>query len=391
MPNYEDIRDYFDRSDLLQSAVRGVASVSIVTGFTLDVDPLWSHYYDVENSLVDFDQAPLWTSDPRFYLYDRLASPSGALPLQPPDLGYRRRDLNKTPHAWKLEAGLFRDATNRERLPVVLTVVHRPLRARGAGDSGEEDVRLLQQLIQTARNQPVLLRVEERPRARFAFTCGDEISIPPSKSGTLGGVLSDARGVCYGVTCAHVAETNDSVYDTRGNQIGLCVAHTSHVSLAGAKVCDPVNLLAPSQIPGNGPEVNMLDCALIKLAAQVMRAPISGVAQALSPGQSVVLTGAATQTTRHWLGSLCLSYAFSDGGQSYCFRDAIEVLPQPRGLLGCTTVPVQGDSGGWILTDDRPPEWAGLFFGEDGKRGFAVRAKWALEWAQKSTGLVLTP
>jgi hypothetical protein len=63
---------------------------------------------------------------------------------------------------------------------------------------------------------------------------------------------------------------------------------------------------------------------------------------------------------------LCLSYGFSCGGQNFCFRD-VELIPQPSGIFGRAIVPTQGDSGGWVLSDDQPAEWAGLFFGEDGK------------------------
>lgn len=393
MASYEDIRAYFRVSELLQNAARNAAKIAIVTGFTLDIDPLWCHLYDVENNLVDLAQAPLWTSDPRFFLYDRISALPGLLPLQPPDRGYRRRDLNKVVSEWEREAEAFHKVTGRKRLPVVLTIVHRPLHAPRTGEAPEnDDTSLLQQLVITTRGAGVLVRIEERPQARLAVASGDEITVPPAKSGTLGGILDDQnRVVSYGITCSHVARTKDAIYDVTGNQIGVCTADTPRVSLANPRVCDPVNLATPNPLPGNGPDVNMLDCSLIELNSAVTRPTIAGVAQALSPGQSVVLTGAVTRTTRHWLGSLCLSYSFSSGGQNFCFRDSIELIPQPSGLLGRATVPTQGDSGSWVLTDDQPPEWAGLFFGEDGKRGFAIRAKWVHEWAQQTTGAILTP
>lgn len=386
MASYEDIRNYFDNSDLLQQAVRRTAEFPIVTGFTLDIDPLWSHLYDVENNLVDLAQTPLWRSDPRFFPYDRFGSSAGALPLQPPDRGYRRRDLHRTPSQWKNETETFRNNTNRERLPLTLTVVHRPLRA-----SQPEDTDLLQALVSVVREQRVAVRIEERPRARLALASGDEITIRPATSGTLGGVLKDPAGRAYGITCAHVAQTPDDIYDTAGSRIGTCTADTARFALASPRVCDPVNLAPPSPSPGNGPDLNMLDCALIDLSASVSHPSIAGVAPALSPGQSVTCTGAMTGKTHHWLGSLCLSYGFAGGGQTFCFRDVIELVPQPIGFFGRSVVPTQGDSGGWVLTDDTPPEWAGLFFGEDGKRGFAIRAKWVHDWAQNVAGRTLTP
>jgi hypothetical protein len=360
MASYEDLRKYFDESKLLQQAVRSAAEIPIVTGFTLDIDPWWSYSYDVENDLVDRTQTPPWRSDPRFFRSD--GEPRNV--LLPPDRGYRRRDLHKPIPGWE------------KRLPIVLTVVHRPLRASQEGDTG-----LLQQLVRAMREAGAAVRIEERPPARLALASGDQITVSPAASGTLGGVLKDQAGASYGITCAHVAQTNDDIYDAANNKIGVCTADTARVPLASHQVCDPVNLAAPSPSPGNGPDLNMLDCALMKLSAKVAHPSIAGVAPALSPGQSVTVTGAVTGTTRHWLGSLCLSYGFASGGQTFCFRDSIELVPQPSGVLGRTIVPTQGDSGSWVLTDDQPPEWAGLFFGEDGKRGFAVRAKWVHDWA----------
>jgi hypothetical protein len=387
MASYEDIRAYFDGTALFKDVVRIAARVPIVTGFTLDIDPLWGRLYDIENNLED-PHDPF--RDNRF-LYAALPS-SSIPPPQPYGRGYRRRDLRKPVSMWKRETEIFRQNTGRERLPVTLTVVHRPLRAARPGERLEEDdTSLLQQLVQSILAVPVLVRIEERPRARLALASGDQITVPPTNSGTLGGVLNDQAGVSYGITCSHVVQTNDTVYDSGGNQIGICTADTRRVTLPSPRICDPVNLTAPHPIPSNGPDVNMLDCAVVLLLPTVTRPTIAGVAQALSPGQSVVHTGAATGTTRHWLGSLCLSYGFSSGGQDFCFRDAVELLPQPSGLFGHTVVPTQGDSGGWVLTDDQPPDWAGLFFGEDGRRGFLIRAKWVHEWAQQNTNSILTP
>ncbi|KEQ08275.1 hypothetical protein GV67_00040 [Pseudorhizobium pelagicum] len=114
----------------------------------------------------------------------------------------------------------------------------------------------------------------------------------------------------------------------------------------------------------------------------------------LTIGQDVTIDGAAGRT-RCKLGALAISYAFSKGGTDYCFRDAIELKPQPRlpigGALGHLTaaMPTQGDSGAWVLTCDATPVWAGVFFGEDGMRGFAIRSAWAHAWAEQVTGTTL--
>jgi hypothetical protein len=410
MPTYEDLRAYFQETGELREVASRASEVGIVSGFTLDVDPLWSLFYDLEQGLVDWppEMAPWarhWLDllnlvhfDARWRTWPWDFDSPVLVWARTRYQGYRRRDLYAKVTAWQNLEARYRELTNKRRLPVTTTIVHRPVRPpREAQADESEDQEALRRLISIAREAPVVVRVEERPRARFALTCGAGIRTSGGKSGTLGGVLHDgASNRLYGVSCAHVAKTGDTIADASSKPIGTCNADTALIPLPGSAVCDPINLAVPSSFPGNGPDVNMLDCALIELAVPVSPPAIAGVAHRLSPCQNVVLHGAATGTTRHKLGSLCLSYSFAEGGQDFCFRDAIELLPQPWGPFGgtlghvMTKLPTQGDSGGWVLTDDDPPHWAGLFFGEDGQRGFAIRASWVYDWVQRAFGSSLS-
>lgn len=393
MPTYEDLRTYFEESGPLREAARVAASVPIVRGFALDVNPIWAFLYDIEYRLISWphNQFPV-PIDWLIHLHSA-GTPTGPFLqwMKTRYQGYRRRDLNRPVSAWQEVApkhGLL--------LPVTLTIVHHPLRTP-LKDRGEErdEQEYLNSLVEIARSFSPNIRIEERPNAQLALASGDKIQAP--NSGTLGGVLDDRQGNSYGVTCAHVATSGHQVFDNAGQLVGACVAAVPRVTLPGRTVCDPVVLAMPNPYPGNGPDVNMLDCALVSMSVPVTRPKIGGVATSLTPGQDVTLSGAKTHTTSHKLGSLCISYCFSRGGKDYCFRDSIELLPQSRGPFGgalgrlIATVPVQGDSGGWVLTDEQPPAWAGLFFGEDGNRGFAIRASWIHDWAQQTTGTQLNP
>lgn len=405
MPTYEDLRAYFQESGDLQEVARRASTVPIVSGFTIDIDPLWSFLYDLENNLDNWSpEMSWWPADWSHFLnFFKFDDPWNLYqPLLPwartRYQGYRRRNLHATVEAWQKLEEHYKHRTGRRRLPLTMTIVHRPVRPPREADMEEGgDQEALRSLVALVREASVAVRVEERPRARFALAGGDGIKASRSKSGTLGGALEDClTKKLYGVSCAHVAKTGDAVTDSSAKPIGTCNADTRRVPLPAVKVCDPVNLAVPSPAPGNGPDVNMLDCALIELTVPMSNLPIAGVAHRLSPGQNVVLHGAATRTTRHKLGSLAISYSFAEGGQDFCFRDAIELLPQPWGPFGgtlghmMTKVPTQGDSGGWVLTDDDPADWVGLFFGEDGQRGFAIRASWVHDWAEKTVGCSLS-
>lgn len=399
MPTYDDLRAYFDESPLLRALVATAASNPIVSGFTLDVDPVWGYCYDFENDLIDMPPLPPWFRSDR-WAFEAWTAQIAWGPIgwwMSRFQGFRRRDLYATVKSWEELEQSAREWTGRRRLPVTITIVHRPLRSDIA--SSAADTEALRGLVSTVRQAEVFARIQERPRARFAFAAGDAITTSAGKNGTIGGVLVDKTGgTQYGVTCAHVASAGDIVFDSSGAVIGKCRADTARLPLPVPMKCDPISLAAPNPMPGNGPTVNMLDCALIEcVRGGSLTAPASsGVARTLSPGQNVILNAPMTRKTRHKLGALTIGYEFIEGNQDFCFRDAIELLPQPRGPIGgligaaFATVPVQGDSGGWVLTDDAAAQWAGLFFGEDGHRGFLIRAAWAFDWAQTAVHRALS-
>lgn len=392
MPTYEDIRGYFAESETLQNVARQAAEVPIVTGFTLDIHPLWTLLYDLEDGTLAPDfPIDLWI-DRLFARWDL----TGVWPHSgwsgPAFQGYRKRDLWQPLELWsKLPTWSGRKAKGG---PVVLTLVHRPISTPLAGETNpsEGDEADRARLIAIANESEAFVLVEERPQARLAFAPGDAIRTSQGRSGTCGGTLIDSNGTPYGMSCAHVAETGDAITDHTGTHLGHCAHHTALVPLGANSVCDPVLLPAPNPSPGNGPQVNMLDLSLIDLAqTPTPTHTLGGVAASLTIGQDVVVDGART-FARCRLGSLALSYAFWKDGQTFCFRDSIELVPRPRfGLAGplgtlFSPLPTQGDSGAWVLTEDTPPAWAGVLFGEDGQRGYCIRASWAHAWAENILG-----
>ncbi|NNM72072.1 hypothetical protein [Enterovirga aerilata] len=389
MPTYDDLRDYFDRSEEFQRVTRQAAEVPIVSGFTIDVDPLWTFLYDAEEGSygADFPVEPWLDHVYRSpFLWHRLSSADWP---QPSFQGYRRRDLHRPVRLWSEVNGWY--GRKRCASPVILTIVHRPVRTPVAETTSDDEAHR-RRLIEIANASGALVRVEERPEATLAFAPGDGILTSQGRSGTYGGTLTGRNGTVYGMTCAHVAETNDAVSDSAGTALGTCRHHTNLVTLAAGTVCDPVGLPMPNPYPGNGPSVNMLDLSLIELAAPPATArTLGGVAASLTIGQDVVFEGAHNRVGCR-LGSLAISYGFRRSGSSYCFRDTIELKPKPRfglgGALGTifSSLPAQGDSGAWVLTSDTPPVWAGVFFGEDGHRGYCIRASWAHAWATSLVG-----
>ncbi|HUC16761.1 MAG TPA: hypothetical protein VMA37_03625 [Acetobacteraceae bacterium] len=389
MPTYEDLRAYFDQSETLQSVARQAAAVQIVTGFTIDVHPLWILLYDLEEGAFGADfPSKAWI--------DRFVHFFPVLPTWPfPDWpvpafqSYRRRDLKRQVALWPEFSRWFRKTGAGS--PIMLTIVHRPI-CTPISDEPNNDEADRARLIEIANASPAFVQVEERPQATLAFAPGDGIKTSQGRSGTYGGTLTDQSGNKYGMSCAHVAATGDPISDNAGAHLGMCTHHTTLSALGAGTVCDPLILPMPVPSPGNGSSVNMLDLSLIDLtAAPASARTLSGVAKSLTIGQDVEVDGAITKTKCR-LGSLAISYAFTRGGKSYCFRDSVELKPRSKwgigGALGTllSTLPTQGDSGAWVLTQDAPPAWAGVFFAEDGQRGYCIRAKWAHDWAENLVG-----
>jgi hypothetical protein len=402
MPTYDDLRAYYQESQPLRELSASAAQLPIASGITVEIDPLWALIHDLEagwNNPAEVRPLLDWL------LSERSSWPAafpagwldGRLALMNQHQGYRRRDLQLTSSLWNRAVSRFESATGRKRLPLILTIVHRPVSTPAGSDTAAEaDLEALSTLYGMVMKAAVYVQVDERPLARFAISAGDGILTSAGKAGTVGGILHDvAAGKAYGVTCDHVATMSTAVSDSHGVGLGPCIADTPRVPLLGV-ISDPAALPRPSPFPGNGPAVNMLDCALVELTPTTGAQPsYHGIASSLTQGQSVVLSGA--QTAGHYnLGSLAIAYLFSDGTQCFCFTDAIELIPQPRGPFGgfvgqlFTQVATQGDSGAWVLTAEAPPVWAALFFGEDGSRGFAIRASWVHDWAEHAVGSALT-
>lgn len=391
MPTYEDLRAYYDASETFQGVTRQALEVPIVTGFTVSVDPIWAILYDAEEGV----------EGPEFRLgvwFDRLMRSSWDVQWQSVDWllpgfqGYRRRDLRRNVRYWQDVNG-YR-GRGKDESPVILTIVHRPIRTpvKEGREGGEGDEADRLRLIEIANAARALVRVEERPEARLAFAPGDGIVTSQGRTGTYGGTLTARDGRQFAMSCAHVAETGDTIFDAAGFPLGACKHHTPLATLAPGVACDPANLAMPTPSPGNGPSVNMLDLSLTELAVAPSSArTLGGVASSLTIGQDVMVEGAISRIGCR-LGSLAISYGFRRNGQSYCFRDSIELLRRPRfglgGPLGTifSQLPTQGDSGAWVLTEDTPPVWAGVFFGEDGRRGYCIRAAWAHAWAENLEG-----
>lgn len=93
------------------------------------------------------------------------------------------------------------------------------------------------------------------------------------------------------------------------------------------------------------------------------------------------------------VGGMVITYC--PGNSNVCFENMFEVRPpssggvvSPRVRNFLATVPMQGDSGGWLETIS-PVEWCGVLVAADSLMGYALEADDILSEANATFGMQL--
>jgi hypothetical protein len=248
----------------------------------------------------------------------------------------------------------------------------------------------------TFEDTRLTVRLETRPLARLAsdpkahtrpLVGGLSIGAAPSLAGTLGGILRDASGKSFALTCDHVLANQSVVYqpaklDNSGaSRVGTVVTTSGLKPVALGGICNPYN---PSMA------INDFDIALIELDQNIPTpevldiGPIHGRTPktSMAPSLAVEFTGRSSGNRSLIVGGLAVAYSFRDNaGQAVCFRNLFE-LKWPRFSRLVLGRPVKsGDSGAWVCTQGASgTEWCGVIMGEDRLHGFAMLSESIEGW-----------
>jgi hypothetical protein len=257
-------------------------------------------------------------------------------------------------------------------LPFIVKVIARPVSPEFFETRG--------QLVALVTRQDFFAIVETRPPGTLAASPGDKC-LAGGVPGTIGGFLRDLnKGQVYATTCGHVASTG-AIVTVAGNHLGVC-SH-SH----------PPSRMAPGQsCTAACPCANELDLALIDLRNATVTTAVTGVAAQIAPHQSIVLRGGASNVNPFEVGGHAMTYC--PGKSNVCFKNLFEVRPpspggivNPRVSAAFATVPLQGDSGGWLETAAK--EWCGVLVAVDHLMGYALEADDTLAAANAAFGIQL--
>jgi hypothetical protein len=259
-------------------------------------------------------------------------------------------------------------------LPFIAKVIAKPV--------GAELFETRERLVSLAAAQSFLAIVETRPLGRLALTPGDSC-LAGSVPGTVGGFLRDRHaGTVYAATCGHVAQ--------KGAQVSVLGQHLGVVSMSHP----PVPLGAGLLCTRGCATANRLDLALIDVGAKSVANTVNGISPRIAGHQTILLRGGFSGANPFEVGGVGLTYC--PGNSNVCFENLFEVRPKvhsgalnPRIRAVFATVPMQGDSGGWVETSPGS-DWCGVLVAVDGFVGYALEAEDVLTEADLTFGTHLS-
>ena len=367
------LRQYINTIDGLNGFVEAASRNTVTQGIVLDINPIWLAGYRMMRAGLRASALDTpWTFWPNPFIDDVIRAESFAGDY----IDFRW--IDKTDLVENLTRYLFKNFHKKlqsSTLPFFVKVIAKPVNSNFAEQR--------QALVDLATSQNFVALVETRPLGVLAGSPGDKC-IANNVPGTIGGFLRDgSTGNIYASTCGHVVSVGTSVC-VSGNPIGTC-SH-SHA---------PTQLLQGQPCNKYCPSTNKLDLALIMVDHPAATNVVTGVASQIASRQSITLRGGMSGIQKYEVGGTVLTY--SPGNSNVCFENLFEVRPpstggviSPRVRNFYSTVPTQGDSGGWIETVS-PAEWCGVLVAADSLMGYALEADDVLNEANVVFGMQLQP
>lgn len=360
------LRQFADGIEGLKGFVAEVASNPVTQGVVLDINPAWLVAFRLDRAgLQPFSYDMRWS----------IPSPLGEDLLHLESFEGDTIDFkweDKTRWVYDITHHLTGRAEKQiaeAALPFIVKVIAKPV--------GFDFFEARARLVALARQQNFLALVETRPLGMLAISPGDAC-LAGNVPGTIGGFLRDQKtGGPYAATCGHVVSKGTNV-SVLGKHLGICSYSHAPQQLALGQTCIP-----------SCPSANKLDLALIDVGNATVTNVVTGVAAHLAFHQSIVLRGGMSHVNKFEVGGLVITYR--PGNSNVCFENMFEVRPpstagiiNPRLRAAVATVPIQGDSGGWLETASK--EWGGVLVAADHLMGYALEADKSMAEADATFG-----
>lgn len=364
------LRRYVDSIEGLSGFAAEAAGNAVTQGVVLDINPIWLLAYRLYCAGINpyaFDVHVPWLSVSSLITDD----------LLPPTIEGDAIDLrwvDKSGWVKHVTAYLQDKSIPDSALPFIVKIIARPV--------SEDRFETRAQLVALVRRQTFFAVIETRPLGVLAASPGDKC-LAGGVPGSIGGFLRDSHNKTqvYAATCGHVASKSASV-TVSGKHLGACSHSHAPSQMAHGQACN-----------ATCPCANELDLALIDLGNAAVSNAVTGVAAQIAPHQGIVLRAGMTSYPNSFeVGGHVMTYC--PGKSNVCFKNLFEVRPpspggivKPRLRAAFATVPVQGDSGGWLETS--ASEWCGVLVAVDHLMGYALEADATLAKANAAFGTQL--
>ena len=368
------LRRYVEQIEGLTGFVFEAASTAITQGVALDINPIWLYAYRIYQAGLGpswFFRGPWPELESVWRFVDSL-------------IATQAYDNEAIDFTWIDKSGWVQELTyrlsgERERpipessLPFLVKVVTRPV------TSQEFETRERLRFLTTRQNFFTIL--ETRPLGALAVSPGDGC-IAGGNPGTLGGFLRDRKSRTHlrshlWTRCAGWRKRGDC----SRSQFGMVIIRMAPQVLPAGQHCKP-----------GCANSNVLDLALVQLNGIHYANTATGIATQIVPHQPISLNGAASGQNTFEVGALMMTYC--PGASNTCFENMFEVRPHvagglinPRIRAALTSLPTQGDSGGWLQTTSK--EWCGILVAADHWMGYALEADESIIQADKAFGTQL--
>jgi hypothetical protein len=376
-----------------------------VQGVTLEVDSYWSEAWFMQQALgkvkMERRLASMWEYwypvRPRRILFESFRSQAH---LDEDELNRNFfaptvSDLEKWhPPFWKeYMHSLGEDSL---RAPILVKVLLYP-------PNGDELVALPeleptgQLMVEFEKREPGTL-LSNPKRSYRPVVGGVSVGIGSSDYGTLGGIVKDALGRRYALTCAHVASQNSEVDQPAQVDSSSAARIGKRVRASVLRTCASTAAM-PCACWTGGPAMNEVDAALIELDSAVSSkmevldiGQISGIRRNFMPPLAVEITGRSSRNRHLRIGNLVAAIRLADHkGNKYCFGNLLEIKwPSfSRVVLGR---PIQsGDSGAWVCASSASGfDFLGMVVAGNRSIGYANLSRSIEDWWTKKEALSLS-
>ena len=375
----------FLNNDYVQKIITACRESRAVQGILVEIHPLWmqawrlgERFNPIEPSkgLQDALKEGIYGLDYFNYLFE-INRPTPWLPFR----AITAEDLKWRPDNWSN----WDVAHTYSVWPVVMRICLYPPDKHDRGPAP------------AFRGEGFRIAYEVRPVARLYASPKDQhrpllggvsVGVNSTDAGTMGGILSNAQGKYYGLTCAHVTGSVTKVeqpaqIDRKGSVIGDVVqAHLPAPFPSHARAVPAVQqqhaakvdaALIEIYVGGPSPRLEVL-----KMGKVTDLVALDDIAQ----GEELQLTGRTSdwQKVEKSLVSPFYNIKNKITGDEYCYEKAL-IFREPSGANAAQP----GDSGAWICKEvGTDYHWAGMVVGGDMQLGFAIGAHELKAWWEEA-------